>query len=66
MSYKITIDRENCISCGNCEALCPSNFYLEGPENKAKVKKSVVEKITCEQQAAEACPVDVIKIEKLK
>lgn len=66
MPYKITIDREGCISCGSCEALCPSNFYLEGPENKAKVKKEIVDNITCEQEAVEACPVEVIKIEKLR
>ena len=65
MPYKITIDRANCIGCGSCEALCPSNFKLD-TENKSNVKKAVVNKITCEQKAAEACPVSVISIEKVK
>jgi len=36
---KVTIDRENCIGCGACEAVCPEVFKLadEG-------KSSIVEK----------------------
>jgi ferredoxin len=26
---KITIDRDGCISCGNCEATCPQVFKLQ-------------------------------------
>ena len=61
MAFKITIDKEKCIGCGACAAVCSDNFELN--EGKAKVKKAEVEEIGCNKDAADACPVQCIKIE---
>ena len=65
--FKITIDQENCIGCGACEAVCSENFELKEINHafKAFVKKSKIEKISCNKEAADSCPVDVIKIENV-
>lgn len=62
MSYKIKVDEEKCIGCGACAATC-DNFEIE--EGKAKAKKTKVEDIGCNQEAADICPVDAIKVEKV-
>jgi ferredoxin len=55
----IKLDREGCIGCGACEALCPHNFKL-ADDGKAKV---ISQDITdCTQEAADSCPVNVIKV----
>jgi ferredoxin len=68
---KIKIEREKCIGCGSCAALCPKYFELidDGKSHiKDAVKQDVeeleVEKIECAVAAAEACPVQCIHIEK--
>lgn len=61
--YKIGVDKEKCIGCGACAAQC-DNFELDG--DKAKEKESEVDDIGCNQDAADACPVEAIKITKLK
>ena len=63
VKYKITIDKEACIGCGTCVALCDENFEMDN-EGKAKVKKSVVDKPGCNENAKDSCPVSCIKIEK--
>lgn len=55
---KVTIDKDKCIGCGSCEALCPKSFKVIN--GKATVKK--IEKITCESEAAESCPVGAISV----
>ncbi|MEM4270680.1 MAG: ferredoxin [Candidatus Pacearchaeota archaeon] len=57
---KIIVDREKCIGCGACAAVCPGTFEMF--EGKARVKKAEVKKITCEKDAAEGCPVGAISI----
>ena len=56
---KISIDTEGCIGCGSCAAVCGKTFEMKG--SKAHVKKQP-EKITCEKEAAESCPVNAISI----
>ena len=56
---KISVDKNRCIGCGACVATC-ENFSMK--DGKAFPKKSEVEKITCEKNAAESCPVDAISI----
>ncbi|MEM4330523.1 MAG: ferredoxin [Candidatus Pacearchaeota archaeon] len=62
MPYKIKVDKNKCIGCGSCEAICPKSFYLK--EGKATPKKEKVTKITCEEEAKNSCPVGAISIEK--
>ncbi len=51
---------EGCTSCGVCEDLCPEVFKVE---DTATVKKGadVAANEECVKEAAESCPVEVIK-----
>jgi ferredoxin len=68
---KIKLERDNCIGCGSCAALCPKYFELI-EDGKSHIKGAVsavveeleVEKIECAQAAADSCPVQCIHIEK--
>ena len=60
MAIKIKIDQETCIGCGACAAVC-DNFEI-GDDGKAHVKSAEVKKIGCNQQAADGCPVQCIKL----
>jgi ferredoxin len=59
---KIKVNQETCIGCGACASICPGSFELK--EGKAYAKKAEVKKITCEEEAAESCPVNAITIIK--
>lgn len=56
---KIKIDKELCISCGTCVALCPDNFKMDDGE-KAEVIKH--EDSECVQNAISSCAVQAITI----
>ena len=66
---KIKLEREKCISCGSCAALCPKYFEIID-DGKSHIKDSTkqdieeleVAKIECAESAAEACPVQCIHI----
>jgi len=62
MGFKIEVDEEKCIGCGACTATC-NNFEMD--EGKAKAKKAEVEEIGCNQEAADVCPVEAIKVTKV-
>ena len=66
----IKLEREKCIGCGSCQALCPKYFELQDDgkshivgANKQDVEELEVEKIECAQQAAQACPAQCIFVE---
>lgn len=59
--YKIKHEREKCIGCGTCAAICPDNWEMAN-DNKARPKKTELEEIGCNQEAANSCPVQCIKI----
>ncbi len=64
---KITIDKNKCIGCGSCLAVCPDLFEM-GDDNKARLKegaenKDDAEVQKCAQEAADICPVKAIEIE---
>ncbi|MDD3887884.1 MAG: ferredoxin [Patescibacteria group bacterium] len=63
--FKIEVDQEKCISCGACTTICPDNFELKGEDNKSFPKNSELDVIGCSQEAADACPVQCIKISKI-
>lgn len=53
---------DGCIACGNCEAICPEVFSVtDQAEIRANVDFEAYEEGIIE--AAESCPVDVIKYE---
>jgi ferredoxin len=73
---KVRIDRSNCTSCGTCWETCPV-FFEENPDDSFS---RVVEKFrsagnlaegtapddldACVTEAADLCPVQIIKVEK--
>ena len=69
---KIVQEHEKCIGCGSCAAICPKYWEISD-DGKAKIvgSKKVganyeleVDKLGCNQEAADACPVQCIKIIK--
>ena len=62
--YKIKQDREKCIGCGSCVAVCGENWEMDGAKSKAKATE--VKEIGCNQKAADACPVGIITIEEVE
>ena len=58
----IKIDREKCIGCGTCAALCPEAFGLDD-ENKAIVITGEGVDEETVKMAATSCPVQAIEIE---
>jgi ferredoxin len=59
---KITQDAEACIGCGACASICPDNWEMKGA--KSKPKKTELNDLGCNQEAADACPVQCITIKK--
>ncbi len=64
MAFKIEQKRGECIGCGACVSVCPDNWEMED-DGKSKPKKATVEKINCNQEAADVCPVQCIKVVKV-
>ena len=62
--YRIIHEREKCIGCGSCAAICPENWELKG--EKSRPKKTILEEIGCNQEAADSCPVECIHVEKIE
>lgn len=70
---KITHNREICIGCGSCVAVCPKYWKMEddgksmlsGAKDLSSEKYELeVSKAECNQEAADICPVQCIGIEK--
>jgi ferredoxin len=57
------VDKELCISCGNCVDLCPEVFAWDS-EEKAEVidKEGCGKKCDCEEAVA-SCPTNAITLE---
>lgn len=70
---KIIHEREKCIGCGSCAALCPK-YWQMAEDGKSKLLNSSpkeegifeleVENLECNQEAADACPVQIIHVVK--
>lgn len=70
--YKIIHEREKCIGCGACAALCPDYWemvedgksLLKGAKkNKEGIDVLEVEKLECNENIEDSCPVQCIRIE---
>ena len=55
----IKIDKEKCIGCGLCPAICEAVFEM-GKNNKAQVKKGAKKDAPCIKDAIESCPTEAI------
>ena len=56
---KITIDRDECIGCGNCSDIAPEVFELDDEGLSRIVDPEGADEDTI-REAAESCPVDCI------
>ena len=58
------VDKDTCIGCGLCPALCPEIFEMDGG-GKAEASKNEIEDklIESAKEAEEQCPVSAITIE---
>lgn len=57
----VSIDKEKCIGCGACAAVCEEVFEMK--ESKAVVKKGQQKsKLPCVKEAVEMCAVQAIKV----
>ena len=63
--YKVEVDLKTCIGCRACTVNC-DNFKPNG--DKVKVVKETIEQseLKHNQEAAEGCPVEAIKITKVE
>jgi len=70
---KIIHERDKCIGCGACVAICPK-YWEMAEDGKARCLgaklnpqtgnyEKEVEKVECNQEAADGCPVQCIRIE---
>lgn len=55
----VRVNKDLCIGCGACAALCPNTFAI-GSDGKSEVKDE--SDLSCAQSAAESCPVQAIEI----
>lgn len=68
---KIILEREKCIGCGSCAAICPKYWKMEDdgkshligsittPERKEELE---INETDCNQDAADSCPVSIIHL----
>lgn len=63
--FKIVFEREKCIGCGNCAALCPENWEMAA-DGKSRAKTTELAALGCNKEAAENCPVKCIKVKETK
>lgn len=59
--YKVSVDKEKCIGCGSCVAVCEGNFEMK--DGKAVAIKPISD-LPCNKEAADICPVSAITVKK--
>lgn len=60
---KIKIDKEKCIGCGNCMAVCPQVFELQNGKSTIKPDADLEKNKDCIRQAINSCPMLAISEE---
>jgi ferredoxin len=69
---KVIQQRDKCIGCGTCVAVCPS-YWQMGDDGKSTLKDAKdkgggkfeleVDDVACNKEAASSCPVQIITVE---
>lgn len=59
---KIIHDKEACIGCGACAAICPDNWEMI--DGKSQPIKTEIKEAGCNKEAASSCPVNCITIQE--
>lgn len=69
---KIILERKKCIGCGSCAAVCPKFWEMDADgltdlkggkiNSKTGNDELEVKAVDCNQEAADSCPVQIIKI----
>lgn len=60
---KASIDKEKCIGCGTCEALCEAVFEVSNGKSSLKKDKLSDKDTLCVEEAVKTCPTQAIKLE---
>lgn len=61
---KACVDRDTCIGCGLCEAICPGVFRMDDEGISEVIVDDIPESLLESAQDAESqCPVGAIRIE---
>jgi len=64
---KLVVDKETCLGCGTCAALCPKVFKI-GEDGKAEVRQLADDQTADSseniQNAIDSCPTNSIKWEE--
>lgn len=68
---KIVQEHKKCIGCGSCVAICPK-YWETSSDGKSKpigakanskgIYELEIKKVECNQEAADACPVQIIHV----
>ncbi|MCB2289884.1 ferredoxin [Clostridium sp. CS001] len=62
---KAYVDKDTCIGCGLCPAICPEIFQMEDDGKAVASEEDVAENLMDSARDAEQqCPVDAITIEE--
>ena len=70
--WRIEHKKGECIGCGACTAIAPSEWkmegdksHLKGSEKEGELEVKVVDDLNDNQDAADSCPVPCIFVKKL-
>lgn len=58
---KVTVNKDKCIGCGACTAICPEVFEFDDDGLAKAVKDEINDDV---KMAAEGCPTEAIEIEE--
>ena len=75
--FKVIHLKKECIGCGACAAICPEFWEIDDEglaqlkgdklmEGKWELQLTTLDTKTCNQEAADACPVGIIQIKEEK
>lgn len=59
---KLKVDKDICIGCGACQAICPDVFEIDDDGLAGEIVNEIPEEVMDDAvDAKEGCPVDAIK-----